>query len=287
VILDDRYVSPEHIRVDIDDTGEWVAEDLGSLNGLFVHGSTERHERLVLRSGLKVQVGETVLRFVDVNELVPPAQAHPTTQGGFLHFLSYKRFSLPIILLSLASLTLDGYLELYQELKWVDLLGPAVGMLIVLAPWAGVWSFANRLLSPHFDFFRHLAFVFLMTVMVTFIDTLGEYFLFFASSVILLEICNYIIYGLWLMLLLIGHLSILPSITRWKRFAWALGVGVLVMSFAWLSQLAERSGFSTAIQTNTPLKTFGADWLPATTVEEFMEESRTLRDEIDELARKD
>jgi pSer/pThr/pTyr-binding forkhead associated (FHA) protein len=63
VQLDDPSASRVHLRLQVDEAGATV-EDLGSRNGLRVNGGRWRGVRR-LRSGDRLQVGETLLRYVD------------------------------------------------------------------------------------------------------------------------------------------------------------------------------------------------------------------------------
>jgi pSer/pThr/pTyr-binding forkhead associated (FHA) protein len=57
----DRSVSKRHALVRLID-GDYVIEDLGSLNGIFING--ERFKKAVLRSGDTLKLGNTILRFI-------------------------------------------------------------------------------------------------------------------------------------------------------------------------------------------------------------------------------
>jgi pSer/pThr/pTyr-binding forkhead associated (FHA) protein len=59
--LSDRSVSKRHALVRLVDS-EYVIEDLGSLNGIFING--ERIKKAVLRSGDTLTLGRTILRFI-------------------------------------------------------------------------------------------------------------------------------------------------------------------------------------------------------------------------------
>ena len=112
VIVDDRYVSPEHLRITIEDDGAYPAVDLQSLNGLFVLGNAERQSIVKLQSGMKLRIGDTVLRFVDIDEPVPLAKPMAGRSKGVLSRLENKVVSIVTVTLSLMVLILDGYLEL-------------------------------------------------------------------------------------------------------------------------------------------------------------------------------
>jgi len=72
--LADPSASRLHLRLRLDGAGA-SAEDLGSRNGLSVNGGRWRGPRR-LRSGDELEVGETLLRFVD------PLEAPSEARGG-------------------------------------------------------------------------------------------------------------------------------------------------------------------------------------------------------------
>ncbi len=62
IFLDDVTVSRRHAKVITESEGQYVIEDVGSLNGTYVDG--ERVERLALREGAQIQIGKFRLVFV-------------------------------------------------------------------------------------------------------------------------------------------------------------------------------------------------------------------------------
>ncbi|MGH7644337.1 MAG: FHA domain-containing protein, partial [Gemmatimonadales bacterium] len=95
VILDDRYISPEHVRIARDDTGALWAEDLGSTNGVYDAVSGERLSRVALRPGLELRIGRTVVRFGFADQAVPPALPDPAT-AGLARALASRRTALGV-----------------------------------------------------------------------------------------------------------------------------------------------------------------------------------------------
>jgi pSer/pThr/pTyr-binding forkhead associated (FHA) protein len=62
VFLDDVTVSRRHAKVLKGQGGEYVVEDMGSLNGTYLDG--DRVERAALREGAQIQIGKYRLVFV-------------------------------------------------------------------------------------------------------------------------------------------------------------------------------------------------------------------------------
>ena len=62
IFLDDVTVSRRHAKVIKGQQGQYVIEDMGSLNGTYLDG--ERVERAALREGAQIQIGKYRLVFV-------------------------------------------------------------------------------------------------------------------------------------------------------------------------------------------------------------------------------
>jgi pSer/pThr/pTyr-binding forkhead associated (FHA) protein len=73
--LADPSASRIHLRLQVDEAGASV-EDLGSRNGLRVNGGRARGRRR-LRSGDELEVGQTLLRYVDPLEPIGAAPERP------------------------------------------------------------------------------------------------------------------------------------------------------------------------------------------------------------------
>lgn len=284
VIVDDRYVSPDHLRVTIGEDGRLVAVDLQSLNGLYVNGHPARRPNVVIEPGLKLRIGETVLRFVDAADPVAPAKLMARQSRGLLYQLNRMVVALSVVAFSLFALVFDRYLELYQELDWGDFLGPLVGIVVGFLIWAWVWSFSNRLVSHRFDFLRHLSFLCFMILVVLVLQPVCEYVQFLSPAEPFSLVFGYLAYGTWLMVLLAGHLSIIGSLAHRKLRAWAFAVAATVMGIMVLLQYAYKNDFSTDISISSPIKTFGAEWLRTQSMDDFLSDTRALKEEVDALA---
>ena len=62
LVLDDPYVAPRHLRLSQTEAGTWLAEDLGSANGLRAEHGRARFDRLALDEDKIFRIGTTLLR---------------------------------------------------------------------------------------------------------------------------------------------------------------------------------------------------------------------------------
>jgi hypothetical protein len=284
VIVPDRFVSPEHCSIRESDDGEIRVEDLGSLNGLRSLSGGSPVPSLSLRSGDRFRLGQTVLRLVEAGHLVAPAEPLPKDEGGILQALRDGRLALGIIAMSVLAMVLDEYLDVYDHPGWVSVLNPVIIGLAALALWAGVWAFANRLLAHRFDFLRHLASACLAALVLVATRALSEYAEFMFSSrnaALLLEACGF---ACAILALLSTHLAIIPAATRRHRRLWAIAGTALLLGLLALFNFTETEEAVSEVPVTVPIKTVGADWMPAVTTRKFLERSREVREWVDEQA---
>ena len=148
VVLDDAYVAPRHVRVFRDDTGRLVAEDLGSLGGLFLDRDKTRLARIVIDGDHPIRIGHTFVRVREASHAVPPERAGQPAGGKIL----------PIVLAAALVVleTLSAWLGETGEPKASNYLFPVLSVAAVVIVWVGVWALLSRILSGAARFERNL-----------------------------------------------------------------------------------------------------------------------------------
>jgi pSer/pThr/pTyr-binding forkhead associated (FHA) protein len=285
VIVEDRFVSPVHCTIREGASGEIVVEDRESLNGLRAASSRHAVSSLVLSSGDRFRVGETVLRVVEASHPIAPAEPMPQDESGALHALRDRWVAGTAISAGLLVLTLDAYLASYYDVNWVNVVSPGVFGMGGLALWAGVWAFANRLLTHRFDFIRHLACACLATTAIVLGTSFAEYSEFLSSSEEIGKALLFLAQAVPTLALLFAHLAILSVSTRKWRRVWALGGTVLLLALTALFSYEGAEGAVSEVPVAIPIKAFGGNAIPATSTSEFLEKARWVRDRVDEKAR--
>ena len=81
VIVDDPYVAVQHLRIFRDNSGQIVAEDVGSANGTFLDGGKDRLQRIVIDGAKPIRIGQTFLR-VRAPDFVVDGYASRHLSGG-------------------------------------------------------------------------------------------------------------------------------------------------------------------------------------------------------------
>jgi len=152
VILDDPYVAPSHLRIFRDDAGQLIAEDLGSVNGVFVDGSDKRLVRIVVDGERPIRIGQTLLRVRSADHAVAPERvAQPEGRVGPGVLVAV----LGAALLGLSALTV--WLAQTAEARASDYLTPLLWMTGAVILWAGLWALLARVFSGRSGFMRNLS----------------------------------------------------------------------------------------------------------------------------------
>ena len=272
VVLEDRFVSPRHAAISVTDAGAMTLEDLGSLNGVKALGED------------RFRIGETVLRLVDADAPVVPAEPLPADEGGLVHALREPRPALGLVLASLLVFTLDAYLGAYYDTGAMPVASQALLGLGAIALWSGIWAFVNRLLTHRFDYLRHFSCACLAAVSYVFVESISEHAEFILSS-------ERIGVGLGVLggaattyFLLAAHLSVIPASTRGRRRLWAASGTALLLGLASLLSYEGPEDFTAEIPIRAPIKAFGSSLIWPQTTAEFLADARVLRGQADEDA---
>jgi hypothetical protein len=154
VVVDDPHVAPHHLRIHRGEDGELVAEDLGTLNGLFPEHGGRRVERLSLAKEPGFRIGRTTIRVRDAAHPVAPEKllTAPRAHAAWAGTLG------AVLLLMLLVVQWFGFTS-QPNANAVFL--PLLGFVTVLALWTSVWSVLSRI------FFGHAQFALMLRIAVT------------------------------------------------------------------------------------------------------------------------
>jgi hypothetical protein len=167
IIVDDTHVAAHHLRLARGDDGLWVAQDLGSINGLRLDGERATRERIVLESTSTLHIGNTFLRLRSASQ--PVAAEVPLVR-------STPRW--PIALACLALVLGVALLDLWRaetaEPKLIRYLSPLLVLAAVVAAWTCAWSVLSRILTGHARFGTHLLVISAGLALYTVYDEFSE-----------------------------------------------------------------------------------------------------------------
>ena len=137
VVVDDPHVAPHHVRIFRDEAGVLVAEDLGTLNGLYPEQGP-RTGRIAIAPQAGLRIGRTTLRVHDGSQPVPPER--PLTPP-----FAHARWAVILVTALFAMLLGLNWLGMTGEVKANVVLLPLLGLATALVLWAGFWALLSRI----------------------------------------------------------------------------------------------------------------------------------------------
>ncbi len=289
VILDDPYADPRHLVIAPTDDGGWRFADLGSVNGVWVGGSALGTRRSALgcrlegmiAAGVELRIGRSVLRFVSPDAPVPPALFDPAQRAGIARRLFEPRIMIAIFAVAVTVSATTQYFGSTRSVDAADLVTPGLAVMIFTALWAAGWAFTNRLVAQRFRFLAHFAWAVLISTVGSVLIVAREWAGSFVPSVDLggLDVLIWWSVGA---LLLVGHFELVSEWSRVKRWVVATAAtGVLAIAGVVLSRSAA-VGEGTATRRTGALKPVDVRYLPATTLDGFVNDAAGLKAKVDE-----
>jgi len=149
VILDDPFVAPEHLRIARDSDGRLVAEDLGSINGLYVAGGSTRLPRVALDGKHAFRIGHTLLRVRETADGVAPERVAQAIRPGYAI----------IAVLGLAALGIEAltlWLNETGQPHWSLYAAQLLSLVGMVLAWVAAWATISRIFAGQVNFQRNL-----------------------------------------------------------------------------------------------------------------------------------
>ncbi|MFZ3065448.1 MAG: FHA domain-containing protein [Nitrospirota bacterium] len=287
VIIDDKHVCPEHLRINLDEKGNFIIEDLGSVNGLYQIIPFKRVPLIEITPNLQISIGSTVLQFRRPEDKVAPAEIVKPDRTYLFPLLKHQGAALGIFFLSSLVLTLINYLNSYDKISSMSFVGGLLAIFFLFAIWAGVWSMVNRLLTHTFRFASHLSIASLGTISILFFIIITEYYSFIFSPELSLDIimtAGLIILG---SLFLFCHLSIIPAASQIRRLVYSTLISAGVVGIFTFIAYIEDSRFSNEIKFQSVLKPVKNRWLITSSSDSFFENTKQLKEKVDASAKEE
>jgi hypothetical protein len=242
VVVDDPHVAAHHLRIVRSDDGVLMAEDLGSLNGLYLGRGREKRSEIAFDGDHEISVGTTMLRVRTAAFAVPDEQ--PVIRG--------VRFW-PAAIACIAGVFLLAVLDLWlsetTEPKAIRYFTPLLIITGIVVAWTAGWSVINRVFRGQARFGLHFLIVSAGMLAFSFYDQAAEMGAF-AFSWTALTTTSYLVAWILLGAIVFAHLvAINPS-----RKPIKLGIAVLVaaagISMQTLKQGEFRSNYGQPIVLN-------------------------------------
>ncbi len=237
IILDDPFVSPEHLLIARNGNGLFVT-DLASENGTGVNGDIRLQDQGArVKSGDEILIGKTKLKLV-----LPDHPVEPAKRLGPLvalrQFLDRSSVAIGFCLLLAVGTALMVYMEEPDgNFLKRESLDAVLGYLMSAALYAAILGFFSYLKLHKAYFRRHLA-VYNTSILIVGIYSIGKPFmLFWFSYSGILVAAKYISLWIFITAMLWASLQLVKDLVKWTDLAKLTAITLaFVMFSAWEGQ---------------------------------------------------
>jgi hypothetical protein len=284
VVVDDPYVCPAHVTIELDDRGSLIARDLNSVNGLWLgSGGKKPLPKLELNSGSQFRIGHTMLRYRSFDHPLAPTLRDRENSASFFGSPYIAAFA-GVVVFSL--LCLEGFLASVERVTIAGIVSEPLVTFATLFVWAGLWTLAGRVILSRFYFFEHVTIASLAIVAFFAINAAAEWVEFLFPFIPALWVASVFGAGVILAALVFGHLRFASMMRRRSRVWAASSVSAALIGISFISDYANRSKFSNVMEFTGIVKPLDAAWVPTMSVDRFIEKSQKLKSDLDRLAQK-
>lgn len=283
VILNDPYVCPVHLAIGPDEEGRLIARDLNSVNGLRADAREKRVPFLELRSGSEFLIGHTPLRFCSVDH--PLAATVVDRENG-----KSRLYSPYVAVVAGAAifllLCLDAYLSTVERVTIATVVTEPLTTFAMLLIWSGSWALASRIIVSRFYFPQHVAIACAAVACFFALTFSSEWLEFVFPFVPVIWIAGLFGSAMVVAALVYGHLNFASALRRSSRCWAALSISAAIAGVSAISDFASRSRFSNVMEFTGIVKPIDAALLPTISIDQYIERSRKLQQDLDTLAQK-
>jgi hypothetical protein len=178
----------------------------------------------------------------------------------------------------------NTWLGTYGKSGASDAVSTALGVLLLIALWAGVWAVAGRVVVHRFRFLGHVAVASAVAGTALAYETASEWGAFLAPDHRLGEAVSGLIAILLVATLVAAHLALASAMPRRRRWLVGFATSGALLAIGALVTLAEEKSFSDVPAFSATLKPFPARVLWAGSLEGFTDVEAGLKRQVDQLA---
>lgn len=289
VIVDDRLVSEEHLRLWQDSEGGIIVEDLNTVNGTRLIKSQERIERHTVPAGSEglISIGHTVLRLRGDDFVVGPVISSRPLFGPFRRYTESGVIGFLTFVAAFGLNVLTYAQEINKKVIWSDLTIMSLVLLIIFALWAGFWSFLNRIVAHSFRFTTHLGISGIASIVFLLLFTVTEYFEFLFTARVAAQVIGFGGFAVTFSLLLYGHLSVMTEFTGRKRILSSALISAAIVGIILLINFTNKKEFSNELRFSHVIKPVGREWVRTVSPDQFFSDLHELRIKIDAMAQEE
>lgn len=282
LIINDPHVSEHHCVIRSHEDS-FTLEDLSSTNGTMISPGKEKavggkvkvQPSVQMHSGDNIFVGNTRLRFLVSGHAVEPARPMVRPNAFFEEISSPLKAWLLVFCALLLSIVIE-HQESYKNLPLSKFVSVAIGLLLTILVWTGIWSFVGWLVKRKAFFSAHLSWATLFFLAMTITYPLADHLGYATSSQMVEMAVGSIIFWIFIAFLIIGHLVIATSIARRYQIAVGVAVSMAIVVFGIVTYYAGRTDFNPQPDLYATLVPPYGRLVPGDSVDQFLHKSEKI-----------
>jgi len=273
-IIADLHASEHHCIIRVHEQG-FILEDLNSTNKTFLNGKHEVKGQTVIQSGDEITIGRTRLRFVSSHHKVEPA-IRLNSPNAFFTEINRPSKSWLIVFAALVLCELVEHQESYKNLAIQKFVSIGIGMVLIVLVWAGIWSFIGRLIKHKANFNAQLSWTALFFLAMTLCYPLADHLGYITNSAVVEMVTGSVIFGIFLALLVAGHLTIATFVSRRNQIIASSIISVVILTFGIVTYYASKSDFDPQPDFYATMLPPYAKLAPSLSMDDFLHKSQKV-----------
>ena len=252
IIVSDPHVCPHHAVLEMNEKGEILLTDLGSVNGTFTKKHQAVGQAYAVASGDEFIVGKTHIRIYRRDHAVLPS-IQLTWVENLSHLLGKRSFTVTMFILAVLMSVAFQYMG---EIKTPHIgreLITAVGILLLITVWPASWTLFARSKKHDTHFLAQLSATIIFVVLITLIQKANIWLAFHFGVGLGLDLVSLSLYTLLTFLLVWMNYYLSVFQTGKKRWIYTASLTALLASFAYITSTFDAEKFKFQPEYNATL----------------------------------
>jgi len=281
VIIDDPWVSAEHVEIHREPDGSLVAVDRGSDNGTYRGKSKDRITQTRLAAGDRLRIGRTGLRICTAATEVPPTVAENPTWARLGPALERPAVAAALVVGVVTVLTTADAITTTDYPIGSGALALALALMMSLAAFGGAWALGARLRGRRPRFLQHVAWLAIIVLTLWIGVMFFTYLTVIAPRVRLWAMLEGVLTVGLAMVWLVGHLTLASNLTLRLRLVIAASTVIGLLTLGALAWSAEEGSSTTELSISYSLWPVPRSLLLSSSSERFFDEARRIVEHLE------
>ncbi len=269
IILNDPYISENHIEIKNIDDEKWLLTDLDSLNGYSINKAPKQDKESYFKSGDFIRIGNTIITFFHSGHKIEKAK-RLVTANKFVKTISKAHIGWALFFLVGILSATWSYLEIWSANAKENAVSYGVIIVSTILLWSVIWGISARLLHNKKSFFGQMSIACIWVIFIGFLSYVSKYIEYFTGGGVFIDIITNGADLIALVVLIFGSLTLfsdMPSKRRWITsiiFSFGLLVGIVGFDLLSKKETILRPEYSKTIEP------YFTEILPSSSLDEFV-----------------